>query len=40
MKKQCTECGEEMTGQADKKFCSDQCRTSHNNKWNGGAKVP
>lgn len=37
MKKQCTECGEEMTGRADKKFCSDQCRTSHNNKLNSDA---
>jgi len=34
MKKQCIECDEEFHGRADKKFCSDQCRSSHNNKLN------
>lgn len=34
MKKQCTECGEEFQGRVDKKFCSDYCRNSYNNKMN------
>lgn len=34
MKKNCIECGDEMMGRSDKKFCSDQCRTGHNNKLN------
>lgn len=37
MKKKCAECGDEFTGRADKKFCSDQCRTSFNNKLNSDA---
>jgi hypothetical protein len=32
MKKKCLECTEEFTGRSDKKFCSDYCRNSHNNK--------
>jgi len=32
--KQCPECGEEIKGRADKKFCSDLCRNSFNNKLN------
>ncbi len=32
--KACLECGEKVFGRADKKFCSDQCRTSYNNKNN------
>lgn len=28
----CTECGTSFKGRADKKFCSDQCRTVHNNR--------
>jgi predicted nucleic acid-binding Zn ribbon protein len=28
----CTECGSAFKGRADKKFCTDQCRTSYNNK--------
>lgn len=31
-KKKCPECGYEIIGRADKKFCSDQCRNSYNNK--------
>jgi len=37
MKKKCLECGDEFTGRVDKKFCSDQCRTSFNNKLNSDA---
>lgn len=32
--KACLECGEKLNGRADKKFCSDQCRVSFNNKLN------
>lgn len=32
--KVCMECGEKIKGRADKKFCSDQCRISYNNKLN------
>lgn len=32
--KKCPECGERIKGRADKKFCSDQCRISYNNKLN------
>ena len=31
MNKQCKTCGESILGRSDKKFCSDQCRTSYNN---------
>jgi len=34
MKKQCIECGDKFIGRADKKFCSDQCRSGYNNKLN------
>ena len=34
MNKKCLECGDKIFGRADKKFCSDQCRTSHHNKLN------
>ena len=34
MNKTCMECGESFKGRADKKFCSDMCRNSHNNKLN------
>lgn len=34
MEKQCAECGIEIRGRADKKFCSDQCRNSFNNRAN------
>ena len=33
-KNKCLECKDELFGRADKKFCSDQCRTSHHNKQN------
>ena len=32
--KVCLECGSKISGRADKKFCSDQCRVSYNNKLN------
>lgn len=32
--KACLECGTKIFGRADKKFCSDQCRNSYNNKLN------
>ena len=37
MSKFCIECGETMSGRADKKFCSDVCRNSYNNKVNSDA---
>ena len=32
--KACLECGEKIVGREDKKFCSDGCRNSYNNKIN------
>ncbi|RZJ68465.1 MAG: hypothetical protein EOO50_01345 [Flavobacterium sp.] len=32
--KTCFECGENLLGRDDKKFCGDQCRSSYNNKIN------
>ena len=32
--KVCLECGGKISGRIDKKFCSDFCRISHNNKLN------
>lgn len=32
--KKCMECGETIRGRTDKKFCSDQCRNSYNNRLN------
>ena len=32
--KTCLECGEKIIGREDKKFCSDGCRNSFNNKIN------
>ena len=32
--KTCSECGERLLGRADKRFCSDACRNSYNNKLN------
>jgi hypothetical protein len=32
--KKCPECGDEILGRADKKFCSDQCRNTYNNRLN------
>ena len=33
-KKLCLECGETISGRADKKFCSDDCRSTFNNRQN------
>lgn len=37
-KKTCLECGEVIIGRIDKKFCSDYCRNSYNNKVNTESK--
>jgi len=34
MTKKCLECDEKIIGRTDKKFCSDICRNSYNNKIN------
>jgi len=31
-KRVCLECGEELRGRKDQKFCSDQCRNTYNNR--------
>ena len=33
-KRVCLECGELLIGRIDKKFCSDQCRNTYNNRQN------
>ena len=38
MEKTCLECGEKVQGRIDKKFCSDYCRNSYNNKVNKDSK--
>ena len=37
MSSTCLECDEPIKGRADKKFCSDGCRNSYNNKFNKDA---
>ncbi|MBC8344477.1 MAG: hypothetical protein ISR55_00660 [Bacteroidetes bacterium] len=37
MKKKCLECHDEFQGRVDKKFCSDQCRNTYNNRQNADA---
>ncbi|WP_455170455.1 hypothetical protein [Aegicerativicinus sediminis] len=34
MPKVCPECGEKIVGRVDKKFCSDACRNTYNNRLN------
>lgn len=34
MEKLCLECGTQIRGRSDKKFCDDSCRNAHNNKLN------
>lgn len=36
--RQCLECGDPLKGRVDKKFCSDYCRNSYNNKVNKDSK--
>ena len=36
--KQCPECGEKIVGRTDKKFCSDGCRNTYNNRMNKDQK--
>ncbi len=36
--KVCPECDEKIIGRIDKKFCSDYCRNSYNNKVNKDSK--
>jgi len=36
--KQCLECGEKIVGRIDKKFCTDYCRNTYNNKVNTESK--
>ena len=38
MKKQCLECSDPIIGRTDKKFCSDSCRNSYNNRVNKDQK--
>ena len=38
MQKQCPECGDTIVGRIDKKFCSDGCRNTHNNRLNKDKK--
>jgi len=37
MKRNCLECGDLFDGRIDKKFCSDQCRNTFNNRNNKDA---
>ncbi len=39
MKRQCMECGQEVRGRSDKKFCNSQCRNEYNNKLNKADKA-
>ncbi len=34
LNKECTECGKQLRGRTDKKFCDDFCRNAFNNKLN------
>lgn len=38
-KKTCIECGSELFGRIDKKYCSDQCRTQHYNRTHSENKI-
>ncbi len=35
--KKCIECGAEMKGRSDKRYCSDSCRSSYHNRMNSDA---
>jgi len=34
VERKCLDCGDIIRGRSDKKFCSDQCRNSYNNRLN------
>jgi hypothetical protein len=38
MARKCLECGDEIRGRVDKKYCSDHCRNAYNNKINKDSK--
>lgn len=38
MERKCLECGTKIYGRVDKKFCSDGCRNSYNNRINKDSK--
>lgn len=38
LKKKCEECGTDLMGRIDKKFCSDGCRNAFHNKVNPASK--
>ena len=39
VEKKCLDCGDSLRGRTDKKFCSDQCRNSYNNKLAADGKI-
>lgn len=40
MNKNCLDCGNQIIGRADKKFCDDQCRNNFNNKLRADESTP
>ena len=38
MSKSCLECGVDIYGREDKKFCSDHCRNTYNNRLNADSR--
>ncbi len=38
MEKKCLDCGAEIKGRVDKKYCSDYCRNAYNNQLNKDSK--
>ena len=37
-KRSCPECGDPLIGRSDKKYCSDACRNSYNNRMNSDSR--
>ncbi len=37
MERECLDCGTQLRGRADKKFCDDQCRSNYNNRLKAGS---
>jgi hypothetical protein len=37
-KSKCLSCGEPLTGRIDKKYCSDYCRSTYNNRLNSESR--